>query len=131
VGDFGGKLYGANAIVNPGRLERCWAFLRPTSVRANSTSHPPSCQSRLSTRRVILNSVDGLPGQAGLFGDLSHAHGLLSQHGAHLGKLFRCEARLAAKVRALATLLGVLDTGPLSGLGGLGAGESGEKFMLR
>ena len=38
----------------------------------------------VSTRRVALDPADGLPG---LFGDLSDAHGLSPQHGAHLDEL--------------------------------------------
>ena len=41
-----------------------------------------------------------LSGQAGLFGDLSDAHGLLSKHGAHLAELLAVEARLTAKIGA-------------------------------
>jgi hypothetical protein len=50
-------------------------------------AHPPNNQSTLSTRRVTLDPVDGLPGQAGLFGDLTDAHGLLAQRGASLAGL--------------------------------------------
>jgi hypothetical protein len=42
------------------------------------------------------------PGQAGLFGDLSNAHGLLSQHGVHLDELFARVARFAAEVGVVA-----------------------------
>ena len=48
------------------------------------TSHTPNHQSTLSTRRVTLDPVDGLPGQAGLLGDPSDAYGLLTEHGTHL-----------------------------------------------
>jgi len=88
-------------------------------------SQSPSSQSSLSTRRVIFDPVDGLSGQAGLFGDLSDAHGLLAEHGAHLDELLASEARLTATVGAVAALLGVLDTGPLSRLGGLSVCLSG------
>jgi hypothetical protein len=54
------------------------------------------------------------------------------KHGAHLDELLACEARLTGKVGAVATLLGVLDTGSLCGLGGLslclsGGGHEGDQ----
>jgi hypothetical protein len=75
----------------------------------------PSHQSSLSTRRITLDPVDGLSGQAGLLGNLSDTHGPLPQHGAHLSKLFAGEARLSAEVGTFVILLGVLDAGPLCG----------------
>src|SRR6266436_1813682 len=60
----------ALTIGNRARQERFWAFPRPTFIRANSPSHPPSHQSTLSTRRVILDPVDGLDALA-----LSHHSG--------------------------------------------------------
>jgi hypothetical protein len=76
----------------------------------------PSNQRTLSTPRVPL---DPLPRQAGLFRDLSDAHGFLSQHVAHLVELLARVARLAAVVSAVATPLRMLDAGPLRRLGGL------------
>ena len=60
----------ALTIGNRARQERFWAFPRPTFIRANSPSHPPSHHSTLSTRRVILDPVDGLDALA-----LSHHSG--------------------------------------------------------
>jgi hypothetical protein len=71
---------------------------------ANGASHPPSNQCSLSTRRVILDAVDGLAGQASFLGDLSDTHGLLAQRGEHRDELFACEARLTAKVSARSSL---------------------------
>jgi hypothetical protein len=51
--------------------------------------------------------------RAPLAGNLSDAHRFLSQHVAHLVELIAGVARLAANVGAVATLLGMLDTGPL------------------
>jgi len=79
----------------------------------------PNSQSPLSTRRVTLDPVDSLPGQASLSRNLSDAHRFLSQHGAHLDELFAREAWLPTEVGAVAALLGMLDTGPLSGFGSL------------
>ncbi len=73
-------------------------------------SKAPTHQSTLSTRRVTLDPVDDLPGQASLSRNLSDAHGLLSQHRADLVELLAREAWLAADVGAVATLLGVLDS---------------------
>jgi hypothetical protein len=64
-------------------------------------------------------------GQAGLFGDLSDAHRLVPQHGAHLDELLAGEARLPTEVGPVATLLSVLDTSPLCGLGRLSLGLRG------
>ncbi len=75
----------------------------------------PRYQCSLSTRRVILDPIDGLSGQSGLLRNVSDAQRLLSQHGAHLHELLAREARLPVKVGAFSTLLGVLDTGTLRG----------------
>jgi hypothetical protein len=82
-----------------------------TDCQVDTYSQPPNNQRRLSTRRVILNSVDGLAGQAGLLRNLSDPHRLLPQHGAHLVELIARVARLAANVGAVAMLLGILNTG--------------------
>jgi hypothetical protein len=74
----------------------------------------PVIPRRCCTRRVILNSVDGLSGQAGLLADLSDTCGLLSQHGAHPDELLAGEARFTPKVGTLGILLRMLDTSPLS-----------------
>ena len=67
----------------PGGVTEKWDPVRAAQVSQLiesgwRTSQPPSHQSSLNTRRVILDPVHGLPGQAGLFGDLSDAHGLLA-----------------------------------------------------
>ena len=85
----------------------------------------PNPQSTLSTRRVTLDPVDGLPGQAGLSRNLSDAHGRLPQLGAHLVELLAREAWLTTEVGAVATLLGVLNTSPLCCLGRLSLCLSG------
>src|SRR5215471_14304361 len=46
-------------------------------------SQPPSNQSSLSTRRVTLDPVDSLSGQAGLLGNLSDAYDGLAQTTPH------------------------------------------------
>ncbi len=66
-----------------------------------------------------LDPVDRLPGQGGLFGDLSDAHGLLPQHGAHLVELIARVAPLTAEVSPVVILLRMLDAGSLCSLGGL------------
>jgi hypothetical protein len=62
-----------------------------------AASHPPSCQSSLTTRRIILDPIDGLSVNQ------SDAHRLLSHH-----ELLASEARLPAKIGAVSTLLGTL-----------------------
>src|SRR5258707_2850030 len=99
---------------------------------SNRPSQPPNNQSRLSIRRVALDPIDGLSGQARFPSNLSDAHRFLPQHGAHLDELVARGARLAADVGAVATLLGVLDTGPLCGLVSLspclrGRGHEGDQ----
>jgi hypothetical protein len=73
---------------------------------------PQATKATLSTCRVTLDPVDGPSGQASFFGNLSDAHGLLPQHGAHLVELIAHVARLAADVGAVATLLGMLRARP-------------------
>jgi hypothetical protein len=59
-------------------------FNAETAVqKVRLASHPPSDQSTLSTRRITLDPVDRLSGQAGLLRNLSDAHGLLAEHGPH------------------------------------------------
>src|SRR5215472_17423457 len=67
--------------------------------RGHSTSQPPGCQGSLSTRRVTVDPVDGLSGQTSLpGGNLSHAHRLSPEHGAHLAELLASICRLTAEV---------------------------------
>jgi hypothetical protein len=47
---------------------------------------------------------------------------IMPQQAAHGVELQACEARLASKVRAIFFPLGVLDAGPLGGLGGFRLG---------
>ena len=54
----------------------------------------------VSTRRVALDPVDGLPGQAGLFGDPSDAHGL-NDHRAYIGRKRSYTGDQLNKVRAM------------------------------
>ena len=84
------------------------ASKRAVASRPLATSQAPGNQSSLSARRVILDTVNGLSGKAGLLRDLSNAHCLLPEHGAHLDELLASEARLAA-VGAAIILLCVLD----------------------
>src|SRR5258708_30488776 len=90
-----------------------------------ASSQLPNTQSSLSARRVVLDPIHGLPGQASLLGDLSDAHGRLAQHGADLLELFAREVGLTLEVSALVIPLCVLDASPLCGLGGLSLCLSG------
>ncbi len=54
----------------------------------------------VSTRRVALDPADGLPGQAGLFGDPNNAHGL-NDHRAYLGRKRSYTGDQLNKVRAM------------------------------
>src|SRR5580704_3832669 len=80
-------------------------------------SQAPSNQSSLRALRIILDPIDRLPAQPGGLRDLRNAHSLLSKYAARGVELLPREARLAAKVGAVIIQLGVLDTGPLCGLG--------------
>jgi hypothetical protein len=89
-------------------------------VLAGRDLEPPRCQRSLRASGVVFDPVHRLPGQASLLGNPCDTDGLLPQHVSHLGELGAREARLASEVRSVSVLLRVLDTGPLSGLGGLG-----------
>src|SRR6266436_10026583 len=62
-----------------GSKARCSSSTDSSSVAISSTKNVTEYHAvaLVSTRRVTLNSVGSLPGQAGLSGDLSDAHGLL------------------------------------------------------
>jgi hypothetical protein len=94
----------------------------------------PSNQRTLSTRRITLDPVDGLSGQASFLRNLRDVHHFLPQHGAHLVELLARVARLTANVGAVATLLGVLNTGSLCSLGSFslclsGRGHEGDQSV--
>jgi hypothetical protein len=87
----------------------------------------PKQPKHLSTRRLALDPIDGLSGQASFIRDVSDAHRLLPQHGAHSIEMIARVAWLAAEVSALVIPLRVLDTGPLRRLGGLSLGLRGRR----
>jgi hypothetical protein len=102
-------------------------WLRRTNRDPNgpARSCPRNTQSTLSTHRVTLDPVDSLSGQASLSRNLSDAHGVLSQHLAHLVELLARETWLPAKIGSFVILFRMLDTGPLCSLDGLSLGLRG------
>jgi hypothetical protein len=87
---------------------------------ATAQSYSPRRQRRLRARRIVLDPINRLPRQPGLFGDRGDGHRLLPQQIADLEELVAAEAWLAAEVGAIVILLGMLDAGSLSGFGRFG-----------